>query len=323
MPDSARADRTLPTVSVVLAVLDAEQTLGAQLDALAEQTYGGSWEVVVADNGCTDRSMALVDEARDRLPTLKRVPAAARRGDAHAKNRAVEEARGDIIVSCDADDVVQAGWLAALVAALAESDIAYGINDHESLNPPEVNSWYRFTRAGPLHVGRGGGNIGCWRHVWNDLGGFHEDLRYGADAEFRMRAEDAGYRIGITEDAMVLIGRRQTPGAMARQSFAGGLGLRQRAVLHPDWADREPGLALHHRLLRWALAVLAWPLAIVMPGFRGTWLRAAASLAGQVWARFVSPVRPWPRQGRPAPAADGVTGSSAQIAEPRSVQPSA
>jgi len=42
------------TVSVIVPTFNGERWIGDQLAALAEQTYAGVWELIVADNGSTD-----------------------------------------------------------------------------------------------------------------------------------------------------------------------------------------------------------------------------------------------------------------------------
>ncbi len=54
-------------VSVVIAVYNAEDTLGRQLQALADQTGAGDFEVVVALNRCTDRSRQVAEGFAERL----------------------------------------------------------------------------------------------------------------------------------------------------------------------------------------------------------------------------------------------------------------
>jgi glycosyltransferase involved in cell wall biosynthesis len=58
---------TLPhplRLSVVIPCLNAAATIGVQLEALAGQSWEGEWEVVVADNGSTDGSQAIVESYR-------------------------------------------------------------------------------------------------------------------------------------------------------------------------------------------------------------------------------------------------------------------
>ena len=98
----------------MLACRNAEAHLGGQLEALAAQECDLPWELVVSDNGSTDRSLAIVREYRDRLPRLVVVDSSARRGPAAARNDGVRAAGGSLIVFCDTDDVVGPGWLAGV-----------------------------------------------------------------------------------------------------------------------------------------------------------------------------------------------------------------
>lgn len=73
------------------------------------------WEVVVVDNRCTDDTPEVVAGFGDELP-VRRVEES-RPGISHARNRAVEEARGDYIVWIDDDVRVGREWLAAYADA--------------------------------------------------------------------------------------------------------------------------------------------------------------------------------------------------------------
>jgi len=89
-------------VSVVIPTLDAERTLGAQLDALSTQDYRGAWEVVIVDNGSSDDSMEVAKAFSTRLPLLRLAEARDQRSAAHARNVGVSVAGGDFIAFCDA-----------------------------------------------------------------------------------------------------------------------------------------------------------------------------------------------------------------------------
>ena len=65
---------------MVLPVLNGEAYIAEQLGALAAQTYAGPWEMVVVDNGCTERTISVVESwawagAR---PAHRRCPSATR-----------------------------------------------------------------------------------------------------------------------------------------------------------------------------------------------------------------------------------------------------
>src|SRR6059058_4106784 len=101
-------------VSVVVPAYNCADTIDVQLAALAEQDYDGRWEVVVVDNRSTDDTADRARRWSDRLPGLRVVDASERQGVSHARNRGIEEARGDLIAICDADDQVQPGCLTAM-----------------------------------------------------------------------------------------------------------------------------------------------------------------------------------------------------------------
>src|SRR3712207_5405247 len=117
------ASADLPSVSVVIVMRNAAATIGEQLEALSRQDYAGPWEVVVADNGSTDDSVAVVRQWEGRLPGLQIVDASLRRGVSYARNAGVVASSGEVIAFCDADDVAEPDWLRRLVAGLGDADI--------------------------------------------------------------------------------------------------------------------------------------------------------------------------------------------------------
>lgn len=202
------SDRAV-TLSVVIACYDGAATLGEQLDALAGQPCPVGWEVIVADNGSTDASVAVARSYTDRLP-LRVVDAADRRGPAHARNVGVRAARGEWIAFCDTDDVVADDWLAQVCTALAEVPFAAGRVDLRRLNSPRVARSRTMAQQEGLQPGSdnrlglpyaGAGNMALHADVFRDVGGFDEGLRCLEDTDLCWRIQLAGtplvYRPGM------------------------------------------------------------------------------------------------------------------------------
>src|SRR5437660_1895674 len=103
-------------ISVIVPIRNGERHVAEQLAALRRQTYGGTWELIVVDNGCSDRSMEIVEHCRDQLPGLVIVDARRRRGLGRARNAGASAARGELLAFCDADDAVAPTWLEALAS---------------------------------------------------------------------------------------------------------------------------------------------------------------------------------------------------------------
>lgn len=105
-------------VSVILATRDRDDLLETTLRRLAAQESGGiAWEVIVADNGSTDRTPAVLEEARSYLPLANVTEPAP--GKNRALNRALPLARGDLLLFTDDDVLPDPRWIAEMAAAAA------------------------------------------------------------------------------------------------------------------------------------------------------------------------------------------------------------
>ena len=76
---------------------------------------GFEWELLVVNNNCTDETEDVLRKYSAMLPL--RTFLEPNQGLAHARNRAVEAARGGMIVWTDDDVLVDPGWLEAYVGA--------------------------------------------------------------------------------------------------------------------------------------------------------------------------------------------------------------
>ena len=240
-------------VSVCIPSLDTAATIGEQLDALAAQTYGGDWEVVVLDNGSTDGSDRLVLDWADRLPGL-RVERVESRGISHVRNAARRVARGDLLAFCDGDDVVVPGWLAALVDGAVTYDVVGGRLDDRALNAPSVVAWRGAIPQDALMAPLGhlpfapGGNCAVWADVVDALGGWDPGYVAGSDdVDFSWRAQQHGFTVGFAPDAAIAYRYRADRRNLYRQFFRYG---RTEALLQKRFpAPRHSPLEL---LTTWA-----------------------------------------------------------------------
>ncbi len=129
-------------VSVIIPARNAAHWIGEQLDALSRQTFEGEWEIIVADNGSTDGTTAVVRSWTDRLPNLRVVRADEIRGANHARNRGVASATGRLLAFCDADDRASDTWLERLAVASEQAPFLGGTLDLLALNSAKQRLWY-------------------------------------------------------------------------------------------------------------------------------------------------------------------------------------
>jgi GT2 family glycosyltransferase len=271
-------------VTIVVPVRNAEPWFAAQLQALAGQRYPGAWDVLVADNGSTDRTAALARSWVDRLP-LRVVDASARPGINAARNIAAGQAGGDLLAFCDGDDLVGPDWLAAMAEAAQRYDLVGGRLDEDSLNSTGGPQRPRMPEGGlpvaldflPFAVGA---NLAIWADVLARLGGFDERFHLGNDdVELSFRAQVHGHRLGYAPDAVVSYRHRNGHFELFRQFRTYG---RSEPLLFADyrrWGMPRPGLGQVSR--RWARIVLEAPLAL-LPQERASWLVRAGFSLGRV-----------------------------------------
>jgi glycosyltransferase involved in cell wall biosynthesis len=191
-------------VSIVIPVYNAAAFLAETLESVFAQDHRAI-EVILVDDGSTDRSLAI---ARGWAPSL-RVLHQANAGPAAARNRGIELARGDYLAFIDADDRWPQGRLARQLAILKERpelDMVMGLVEVEY--PDQApRSAARFRAAG-AHIAFFSFGAGLFRRrLFDRVGLLSEALRNTEDADWFMRAREIGAS-WLLENDLALIYRR-------------------------------------------------------------------------------------------------------------------
>jgi GT2 family glycosyltransferase len=203
---SVSAD-AVPALSVVIPVLNGARVLPEQLASLAEQTVDLGVEVLVADNGSTDQTVAVAQSFAGQLD-LRVIDASAARGQTYARNTGARHARAGQMLFLDQDDVVAPGYLAAMSAALEHNEFVAAAVDTRSLNPgwrAQVRSLAQ-ERELPRDVlpWAYGCTLGVTRRAFDLVGGFDTTLYSAAeDIDFCWRLHLAGVELHFVPDAVV------------------------------------------------------------------------------------------------------------------------
>lgn len=205
-------------VSVVIASYNMGQYLAMALRSALEQTYRNI-EVIVVDDGSIDDTGTVVkpflDDARVRY--IHQFNA----GQARAKNRGIEEAKGKYVAFLDADDA----WLSAKLERqmpLFRSE-AIGVVFCRSMEVDAVGADRRLLDF-PLHRGSVSGELLTFNFVgfstsvvrkqcFERLGYLREDLGMGIDYELWLRLS-AHYQFDFVDAPLVRY--RIWPGQMSK-----------------------------------------------------------------------------------------------------------
>lgn len=205
-------------LTVILPCFNGAETIEVQMEALTRQHWPDGWEVVVVNNGSTDRSMEIVEQYRDRLPSLRIVqahePGTTRLGVPHSYNTGVKAATGEAFVLCEADDEVADGWLEAMGKALSQHDFVVARLDYRQLNDESIQPPYEngegFQSRG-LVTFRWADHViaaslcgaGLRRSMVEKVGPLSISFPIVHDAEYCWRAQLAGYTPHFEPEAVV------------------------------------------------------------------------------------------------------------------------
>lgn len=267
-------------ISVIVPVRNGMPWLPEQLQALIEQDYVGDWEVVVADNGSTDLTPVVARQWSERHDRIHCTDASEVNGAPAARNAGVRAARGDLLAFCDADDIVQPGWLSSCVRALEEVDVMAGVFDFWSLNglrasPPKPAS---MRQLGFLPAGLGA-NLAVRRDAFEAVGGFAEELLIGEDIDLCWRLQLDGYRFVI--EFMAVVAKRERPEFRLVFQQAAAYG-RSGPALYRRHRATGARRNLTGAAKSWLWLLLLSPRLITADNRRIEWARAAGMRSGRL-----------------------------------------
>lgn len=188
-----------PRVSVIMPAFNAAATLADTVASVQAQTYP-HWELILAEDGSTDDTLAVAQALAAADPRIRVLPPEGPTGlPARARNRALRAARGDYLAFLDADDRWRPEKLARQVEWLEAHPASGGVCCwHGTFGDPGRVRTERFRR----HTG-----AVCTRHealtgvpfmtltlmirrqVYDAIGGMDEDPRLFSteDADYFLR----------------------------------------------------------------------------------------------------------------------------------------
>ena len=119
---------TAPDLSIIIPSYNEELRLPATLERIAAyiRTYSGTTEVLVVDDGSSDRTAALAESFRGKIPSLRVVSNGANRGKGYSVRHGMQEARGRVALFTDADLSAPIEEAGKLVEKLETNDVAIG-----------------------------------------------------------------------------------------------------------------------------------------------------------------------------------------------------
>lgn len=211
--EKQNTSRTLPFVTVAIGTYNRARWLGEALKFLTDQSYPHErYELIIVDNNSSDNTRSVVESFAG-APVPPRYYFEGKQGSSHARNRALAEAKGEIIVFTDDDVLGHKDWLARMIEPFmlpGNEELAVVGGEVYPIFPDGLPRWlkgqfrpfgYR-EDMGPLrkHQLPSTANVAIRRKVFDHLGGFRTDLgrlpnrlTAGEDHDLMRRIQGAGY----------------------------------------------------------------------------------------------------------------------------------
>lgn len=95
-----------PTISLILPAYNEEKTIAKSIEQGLNQDYKGNIEIIVIDDGSTDRTYEVAEKYADEYTNVKVIQHRENRGKSHALNTGFAEAKGEISIFSDTDSVL-------------------------------------------------------------------------------------------------------------------------------------------------------------------------------------------------------------------------
>jgi len=103
----------MPQISIVIPVYNAQKTLEKCLQSIFNQTYK-NFEIIAINDGSTDQSLEVLKKYQDKITILNQN----NQGAAAARNAGAKIAKGQFLIFCDADIIMDPQMLELMLKAL-------------------------------------------------------------------------------------------------------------------------------------------------------------------------------------------------------------
>ncbi|MEP7358952.1 MAG: glycosyltransferase [Anaerolineales bacterium] len=278
-------------ITVILTVLNEDEAVRAVLDSLCAQTLAPA-EVVVADGGSRDQTVAILESYAGRLPV--RIVMAPGANISQGRNAAIRAAAGDIVAVTDAGVRCEPEWLARLAAPFGEPGVmaAAGFFRSDPQTVLEVAMGATVlpeaAEINPATYLPSSRSVAFRREVWEAVGGYPEWLDYSEDVVFDLAVRRQFGPFVFVPSALVNFRPRGSLPALARQYYRYARG------------DGKANLFPRLHAIRYFTYLVLAPLLVYAAVAVSPWLWLVGALAGLAYLRL--PLRRlWPRLGALGP----------------------
>ena len=209
-------------LSLIIATYNRSAALVEALRSVVRQDFpAAEWECIVVNNNSQDDTLARFEAFATEHPAINlRIVTETRQGLSHARNRGIDESRGEYIAIIDDDERINEQFISSYVAlfdAYPDAASAGGpiIPEYPAGCPAWMSSYTERPIANPIDLGRkirpfpkgripGGGNMALRRSTVQRYGAFDPSLGADRRATDRRRRERSFSAVGRRRRTLLL-----------------------------------------------------------------------------------------------------------------------
>ncbi len=225
---------SLPSVAIVMPVLNEEDHLESAIARLLAQDYNGEMMIVVAVAPSRDRTEVIAAELAERHPSVRVVANPSGRTPS-ALNAAIGASQSEVVVRVDGHALIPVDYVRIGVETLNRSGAdnvggimaASGLTAMQKAIASAMTSKFGVGGAA-FHVGGTEGEaltvyLGCFRRsALERVGGYDESMVRAQDWEMNHRIRETGGTVWFTPEMVVTYRPRSSLRSLSRQYFGYG-----------------------------------------------------------------------------------------------------
>ena len=230
------------SISIVIPVFNRTEELAELLQSLQSQS-DQDFDVIVVDDGSTEKSDKIVEAFKDKLSIQYFYKENS--GPGNSRNYGCEQSNADFFIFFDSDCLIPPDYIKQLKSNIADLQVYGGPDkDDASFTPIQKAISYSMTSLFTTGGIRGNKksvekfhprsfNMGFSREVYLKTGGFAH-LRFGEDIDLSIRIFNEGFKPVLLLDCFVYHKRRTSFYKFFKQVFNSGIARINLYKRHPD-----------------------------------------------------------------------------------------
>ncbi|MBU0964806.1 MAG: glycosyltransferase [Proteobacteria bacterium] len=267
---AAAAEKFQPPISIVIAAFNEEKVIARTLQNLLRTDYAGEIEIIVVDDGSTDRTDSVIREIAGNDPRLHLL-SQDNLGKARALRTGFHNAHHEIIVTLDADTLFQPDTIVHLVQSM-QDELVGAVSGHVKVGNKQtlVARFQDLEYTCGFNLDRRAyqqlncitvvpGAVSAWRRsAVTAAGGISSDT-LAEDTDLTLSLHRAGYRIAYAPLAVAWTEAPENYASLAKQRSRWAFGTLQCLWKHRDLVGNP-----RHKSLGWFSLPSIWLFQILL-----------------------------------------------------------